>query len=118
MQWLYTHWAYSLILVTSLTGLALADRRWKLVAWSQPPASRQATLATLGCLIGFFLLWDIAGILLGIFYTNPRYTLGINLVTQNLPIEEVFFLGLLIYSCLMIDAGVRRWFARRESRRT
>lgn len=115
MSWLYTHWAYIAILVVSLAGLSIADRRWKLVFFAPKAGARQATLATIGLLVGFFLIWDIVGILLGIFYTNPRFTLGINLLSPNLPIEEVLFLTLLVYSCLLIDIAARRWFNRRET---
>lgn len=115
MDWLHTHWAYSVILVLSLAGLSLADRRWRLVAFSTKSGARKATLATIGCMIAFFLIWDIAGIIFGIFYTNPRYTLGLNLFSPNLPIEEVLFLALLVYSCLILDAATFRYVARRQT---
>lgn len=113
MNWLYSHWAYAAILLVSLSGLTLADYRWKLVYFSSRPGARQATLATLGLMVGFFLIWDIAGIILGIFYTNPRFTLGLNLTTPNLPIEEVGFLTLLVYSCLLADVWLRRVYDKR-----
>ena len=113
MQLLETQWTYAVILLVSIAGLILCDMRWKLVAWRNTPA-KKATLATIATLVGFFLVWDIAGILLGIFYTNPRYTLGINLGTPNLPIEEVFFLMLLVYSVLIIDAASKRYYISRH----
>lgn len=113
MQLLETQWTYAAILLVSITGLALCDMRWKLVAWKNI-ATKKATLATIATLVGFFLIWDIAGIILGIFYTNPRYTLGINLATPNLPIEEVFFLILLVYSVLIIDAASKRYYTSRH----
>lgn len=116
MHLLYTDWAYALILCISLTGLGLADRRWRLVAFRAGPAAKKATLMTLAVTIGFFLVWDIAGICLGIFYTNPRYTLGINLFTPNLPIEEVLFLALLVYSILIINASASRYEKAKKPR--
>ena len=104
MSFLYTHYAYSLILLISLAGLAIVDWRWKLVA-SRGTTERQALMATILSLLGFFLVWDILGILLGIFFTSTRYTLGLNLVTPNLPIEEIGFLILLIYSVLIAWTG-------------
>lgn len=108
MGFLYSHWAYMLILCISLTGLVLTDIRWRLVAFGANPARKKATAMTLLITTGFFVAWDIAGILLGIFYTNTRYTLGINLFTPNLPIEEILFLILLVYSILIINASVER----------
>ena len=113
MQFLETQWTYAVILLVSLGGLALCDQRWKLVAWKSN-AAKKATIATIAALVGFFLIWDIAGIILGIFYTNPRYTLGLNLVTPNLPIEEVFFLMLLVYSVLIVDAATKRYYTSRH----
>ncbi|MEI7819076.1 MAG: lycopene cyclase domain-containing protein [bacterium] len=101
MDWLYTNWAYSVIVLVSLVGLVLLDWRCKLILF-RSNASFKAGLATVGCLVGFFLIWDIAGILLKIFYTNPRFTLGVNLGTPNLPIEEIMFLILLSYVMLLI----------------
>ena len=53
-------------------------------------------------MLTLFLLWDICGIILGIFRANPQYTLGLNLITPNLPIEEVLFLTLLVYVTLIV----------------
>ncbi len=113
MQLLETQWAYAVILLVSIAGLTLCDHHWKLVAWRSIVA-KKATLATIAVLVGFFLIWDIAGIILGIFYTNSRYTLGINLGTPNLPIEEVLFLILLVYSVLIIDAASKHYYDSRH----
>jgi lycopene cyclase domain-containing protein len=115
MQFLETSWTYAAILLVSIGGLMLCDRRWKLVAFRNKNAQK-ATLLTILVLLALFLAWDIAGILLGIFYTNPRYTLGLNIVTPNLPIEEVFFLILLIYSVLIIDAATKRHYIARHKK--
>jgi lycopene cyclase domain-containing protein len=118
MHLLYTHWAYALILCISLAGLILIDRRWHLVVFRTGSAAKKATLMTLAITTGFFLIWDIAGICLGIFFTNPRYTLGINLLTPNLPIEEVLFLILLVYSILIINASTSRYEKYQKRRDT
>lgn len=104
-----SHWMYALILCVSLTGLVLIDRRWALVAFGKTPARKKATFMTLLITTGFFIIWDIAGILLGIFYTNTLYTLGINIFTPNLPIEEIIFLILLVYSVLIVGAGLDKY---------
>lgn len=73
----------------------------------------KATGATLGVLLGFFLLWDICGIILGIFRTNPTYTVGLNIFTPNLPLEEVLFLILLSYVTLLTYKASERLAAKR-----
>ncbi|MDQ5943985.1 MAG: hypothetical protein QG658_51 [Patescibacteria group bacterium] len=115
MQLLETSWTYAAILAISIGGLTLCDWRWKLVAFRNNNA-KKATIITILVLLALFLAWDIAGILLGIFYTNPRYTLGLNIITPNLPIEEVFFLILLIYSVLIIDATTKRYYIARHKK--
>lgn len=113
MDLLYSPYAYSLILVLSLFGLWLCDRRWHLVAYQPSSGAKHATVMTLIIGVGFFLVWDIAGIILGIFSTNPRYVLGLNIFTPNLPIEEVLFLTLLIYVSLISVVVASRWQAKR-----
>ncbi len=88
---------YILVLIVSLAGLSLLDWQRKLVIWRD----KSAAIKTWAILIVFFLAWDVAGIILEIFSTNSAYTIGINLGTPNLPIEEFLFLSLLIYTSLL-----------------
>jgi len=101
--------AYLGALLLSLGGLALVDRRWRLAFWSDP---RRAGW-TLGLGVAGFLLWDVAGLALGIFARgdSPHMT-GI-LLAPELPLEEVFFLTLLCYSALVLW----RWFDRSSALR-
>jgi uncharacterized YccA/Bax inhibitor family protein len=55
--------AYLGALLLSLGGLALLDRRFRLAFWSDP---RRTALA-LGIGVAAFLLWDVVGLVLGIF---------------------------------------------------
>lgn len=116
MDLLYSPYAYSLILLVSLFGLWLCDRRWHLVAYQPSSGAKHATITTLLIGVSFFLVWDIAGIILGIFSTNPRYVLGLNFFTPNLPIEEVLFLTLLIYVSLISVVVAGRQQAKRASK--
>jgi lycopene cyclase domain-containing protein len=99
---------YLAILVVSLLGLGIADWHYTLVVFDskKPPTKTSprllAFLSTLVIMLVLFLLWDMSGIILGIFRTNPQYTLGLNLITPNLPIEEVLFLTLLVYVTLIV----------------
>lgn len=106
MLWLYSKWAYALILCVSLSGLAILDWRYKLLLW-RSRASKSATLATIAAMLLFYLAWDIAGIWLKVFSTNQRYVLGLYLFTPDLPIEECFFLILLTYVILLVTRAVQ-----------
>ena len=62
----------------------------------------RAAVFALAVSLGFFLLWDIIGICLGIFATNPAWVGGLFLGSANLPAEEVAFLLLLGLSALVL----------------
>ena len=89
--------SYLLILILSLVGLYLLDRTHKLAFtvdhkrafWSMVPA------------FVVFVIWDIAGIALGIFFRgNNTLLTGIQILPE-FPLEEIFFLALLCYSTLI-----------------
>ena len=99
-------YAYFGALLLSLGGLAVLDRRYNLAFFHD----RRATIIALLVSLVIFLAWDVAGILLGIFYVGPSpYLSGIRLAPE-LPLEEPFFLVLLSYNALLVwRAGERRW---------
>ena len=105
LSWPYT---YLLILVLSLSGLGLADWRYKLVVFD----NSKAALASIALLTGFFLCWDVVGLWLEIFSTNQAYVSGLYIVTPNLPIEEILFLVLLNYVTLICYQAFRRLAVR------
>ncbi len=89
---------YLFLLIISIAGLSLADYRYKLAFF----VDRKRTLITLIVSIGFFLIWDILGVVLNIFYVgSARYLTGIR-VMYEVPIEELFFLLLLCYTILLV----------------
>lgn len=84
---------YLLALVIALTGMILLDRRFRLFFWAHP--GRAAIVLIAG--LAFFLLWDLAGIRLGIFFRGETaFMTGVQLAPE-LPLEELFFLALLCY---------------------
>lgn len=97
---------YLLLLVVSLTGLFTIDHRWKLVYF----AHKKATLLSLLAGVVFFSLWDIAGVMLDIFFIGQtKYLSGLTLA-PDFPLEELFFLLLLSYNALIVWAGAsKRW---------
>lgn len=103
--------AYLAALLISISGLALIDWRAKLVVFAD---ARRAIIA-LAIGVGFFLLWDVAGIALGIFFrgTTPFLT-GI-LIAPELPLEELLFLTLLCYQSLILFTALSRRVSREAS---
>lgn len=101
-------WFYLIGLLIGIGGLVLIDRRWKLAFWRD--AIR--TAKTLATAIAVFVLWDLLGITLGIFFHGgSQYSLPFRLAPE-FPIEEILFLFLLTYSALIIYHGVQAWRSR------
>jgi lycopene cyclase domain-containing protein len=89
--------SYLAILLISLLGCYLLDRTHKLAFTVD---SKRAFLSMVPAFV-IFVIWDIAGITLGIFFRgNNTLLTGIQLFPE-FPIEEVFFLMLLCYSTLI-----------------
>ncbi|WP_084079476.1 lycopene cyclase domain-containing protein [Demequina sp. NBRC 110057] len=101
-----TQWLYLAALLISIAGLATLDWRYRVALFAEP----RRTLATVGIAVAFFLLWDLVGTGLGIFFIGDGpYQSGI-VIAPEVPLEEVFFLILLTYQTLLLW----RAFARRR----
>lgn len=99
-----TSFLYLAALLVSLTGLGFLDWRYRVALWDQP--RRTAATVLLG--VVFFVIWDAVGIGLGIFFRGDGpYMTGI-LVAPELPIEELFFLTLLVYQTLLVWRALDR----------
>jgi lycopene cyclase domain-containing protein len=84
---------YLLALIVALTGMVILDRRLRLFFWRD---ARRAGVVLLTGLV-FFLVWDLQGIRLGIFFRGETsFMTGLQL-SPELPLEEPFFLLLLCY---------------------
>ncbi len=104
-------WYYLIALLIAITGMVLIDRRWKLAFWKDA----RRTALTLSVAISVFVLWDLIGISLGIFFHGgSSYTLPYR-IAPEFPIEELFFLFLLTYTALIIFNGVTTWRSRTSS---
>lgn len=100
--------AYLCALVVSLAGLGFLDWRYRVALF----ADARRTLATVGIGVAFFLVWDLIGVGLGIFFRGDTdYLTGVQ-VAPEVPLEEVFFLTLLVYQTLLawlaLDGRARR----------
>mgnify|MGYP006352045355 CR=1 FL=1 len=106
-QLISQQYSYIVILIFSILGMCCADARYQLIFFDKP----KAAIITFGILLTFFLSWDIAGVALNIFHTNQRYVVGIGMNIRgnlDLPVEELLFLILLIYSTLILSQLLRR----------
>lgn len=91
-------------LLVALTGMVVLDVRFRLFFRVAP--ARAAAVMVIG--IAFFLVWDLAGIGLGVFFRgNPRLLTGVQLAPE-LPLEEIFFLALLCYTTMNLSAVLTR----------
>lgn len=80
-------------LLFALLGMVMLDLRYRLFFWRGP--LRAAIVLVVG--VAFFLIWDAAGVHLGIFFRgNLALLAGVQLAPE-IPIEELFFLLLLCY---------------------
>ena len=91
-------------LLISLAGLVALDLKHKLAFAKNPKAA--ALAVTIPYLL--FVIWDAAGIALGIFFKGQSEFLTRIMIAPEFPIEELFFLALLCYTTLIVST----WFAR------
>lgn len=93
-----TQYTYIIGLLTVIGLLLLADFRFKLAFYFD----RNRTIKTLATAVGFFLIWDILGVTLGIFFPgDSRYTMHINILPL-IRLEEIFFLSGICYLTLIL----------------
>ncbi|WFR68039.1 lycopene cyclase domain-containing protein [Curtobacterium flaccumfaciens] len=99
-------------LVVSLVGMTVLDARFRLFFWRAP--WRAAAVMVVG--VAFFLLWDVLGIALGIFFIGPQNLLTGVLLAPDVPLEELFFLLLLCYTTMDLVGFVRPVVDRARAR--
>ncbi|ROQ58972.1 lycopene cyclase domain-containing protein [Rathayibacter sp. PhB152] len=93
-------------LLFSLAGQVVLDRKYSLTFWRDP--TKATWVMALG--IAFFLVWDVVGIGLGIFFRGTTTVMTGVLLAPELPLEEPFFLALMCY----VTLNVLGWISRRE----
>lgn len=96
---------YLLCLAIALTGMTLLDRRFGLFFWQD---ARRATIVLIAGLV-FFVVWDLSGIGLSIFFRGETSFMTGLVVAPELPIEELFFLALLCYLTMNVVGFLGRW---------
>lgn len=97
---------YLAALLISLTGMVVIDWRYRLAYF----VDRRATLLTVLVGVLVFVVWDVLGITLGIFFSGESiYMSGVYLAPE-FPIEELFFLTFLCYFTLILyRVGGKVW---------
>ena len=95
---------YLAALLVSLTGMIVLDRRFRLFFWAD--ARRAAIVTVVG--VAFFVVWDLFGIGLGIFFRGETAFMTGLQVAPELPVEELFFLALLVYVTMNLYGAFSR----------
>lgn len=106
-------WAYAAALAVSIGGMAVLDRRFRLVMWADP----RRGAVVLGAGVAFWLAWDLVGVGTGVFFRGQTSAMTGVLVAPEVPVEELGFLTLLGYLTLLCYVAAARWVARRGSGR-
>lgn len=104
---------YLAALLVALTGMVMLDRRFRLFFWRAP--RRAVVVLLVG--VAFFIVWDLAGVGLGIFFRGETaFMTGVQ-VAPEVPLEEVFFLTLLCYLTMNVYSFAEQRLARRRAAR-
>jgi len=104
-------WSYFGALIFSICGLLLFDWRWKFVFFND---ARRAAL-TIASGMAIFIIWDLLGIYLGIFFSGRSpFALPFMLVPE-FPLEEILFLFLFCYITLLLYEGIQRGYRHLSS---
>lgn len=99
---------YLALLLAGIGCMLLLDRRFALFFWHDPAIATLIT--TVGTVL--FLLWDLAGIVTGVFLRgDSAFASGIVLAPE-LPLEEPVFLVFLVLCTMVVFTGTMRVLAR------
>lgn len=99
---------YLAALLVSIAGLVVLDARLRLFLFHAPV--RAAVVLVVG--VAGFLAWDSAGVAAGIFFEGDSGLLvGVDLA-RDIPLEELFFLILLVLTAMDGFLLVQRLLAR------
>ena len=98
-------------LIFSLVGLGLLDWRFRTAFTVNKKAAAFAILIP----TIFFIIWDVAGIAMGIFFRGDTSHLTGIVLAPEFPIEELFFLLLLNYTALTLFTTVSRVIKKRSN---
>lgn len=95
---------YLLALLVAIACMLLIDRRFALFFWHDPAAALLVT--TVGTAL--FLVWDIAGIMAGVFFRGEAAIASGIVLAPELPLEEPVFLVFLVLCTMIVFTGSLR----------
>ena len=95
---------YLAALLIALIGMVVLDRRFRLFFWRD---ARRATIVLVAGVL-FFLVWDLLGVGLGVFFRGETSFMTGLQVAPEVPLEEVFFLTLLCYLTMNVYGALDR----------
>lgn len=104
---------YLALLLVATGCLLLIDARFRLFFWQDAAAA--AVVTVIG--VGFLLVWDLAGIDLGIFLRGDAVIASGVLLAPELPIEEPVFLTFLVLCTMELYTGAVRILEHRRERK-
>ena len=103
---------YLALLLITLGCMLLLDRRFRLFFWSD--AVTAAIVTAIG--FAFFLAWDVAGIVGGIFFRGEAAVATGIVLAPELPLEEPVFLLFLVVCTMVVYTGAVRILTRLRRR--
>lgn len=103
--------AYLGALLLSAGGLALVDRRWRLLLWDDVRRAVIVLVSGVVVLLGA----DVVGIANGLFFRAPTRVMTGVLLAPELPVEEPVFLAFLCYLTMLLIRGAERVLAHGRS---
>ncbi|MET0715287.1 MAG: hypothetical protein ABWY57_10275 [Mycetocola sp.] len=89
--------AYLAGIMVAFAGMAIIDWKWKVALFRDPGHTTMVVAITFIVL----LLFDITGLLLGVFSAGSR-VMGIFLFSRDMPLEEIFLLTFFGYFTLIM----------------
>lgn len=93
-------------LLFSLCGMLVLDKRHTIALF----ADARRTVMTVVVSVLVFIVWDVLGIGLGIFFSGKSPFMSGLYLAPEFPIEELLFLTFLCYFTLILyRLGERRW---------
>lgn len=95
---------YIAALLFSIFGMTMLDYKYKLAFFHD--AIRSAIV--IGITVTLFIIWDIFGIGLGIFFKGDSPYLTHIMLGSEFPLEELFFLFFLSYLTLVLYRLIER----------
>lgn len=106
---------YLALLLASIGCMLLLDFRFKLFFWHDPAIALFIT--AIGTAL--FLVWDVVGIVFGVFLRGDSFAASGIVLAPELPLEEPVFLVFLVLCTMVIFTGASRiagaWVSRKRS---